>query len=947
MRRYAFSDESGRASSGLQKEKQNRGNVHFHQQKNEKGKNGSRKLERTDTFTWPRYILRRRSFKTFAKYCPLVSAIFAPLSTLLDIPALTQHWYALGGVAQPDPKASLTLSAIGLALNILANALLVLRFSSKTTFWWRHATRWSLISWIGKTVVAGINLIIFGILTRNGGGYQYIEGFWCAVISIIIAGIISITLTFHYFFAFKTEKHDSSDIRSEGKKFMLSVTAFISILAIQSLVFSQIEGWLYSDGIYFSTQVALTIGYGDFSPTTTAGKVLIFPFSVLTISQLGNEIAQIINFMSSKAEKRREKWRKRYEKAMHREANKLRPEANLTEEMALIHQINSREELMSQMYDLMWSALSLIVFWLIGATVFSQIEGWPYGDAVYSVMILSLTIGFGDYTPAQPAGKIVFIVYALMAVPIVTSFAVQTITGLLSTYSQRGAAREAFIAEQKRSPEAFAPHSEFVLRYHESYGDMRQRLLGSSRAADDGEEQMEERAGYEIKVGSKDDGAHEEGKSSDAGEGVSNPKQGSEDDTEVLGGEPGDQAEVDHQGPEEEEEEEEEEEADNGDPSDYTLTGRKKNSDGHWNKAERELRDDIDRTREAIRHKEERQKEREKTREEEHERKRSQGDHKQSEESNSDDGGDHDEGSDPEAIRAPRYPDVRSREESEQTRIGVEHGLPNADYKERNRSTGRPESNQKEEQTSKQKLFQEESSERQLELDLLRQLLKRMIQLEAEARQMLLDSMDHGVARTLLLADRNVQIRDVRSIRGDDSDILSIWTGESQKTHVDGPPKFKDIDSNPLTHDESSKNDTSSTEKQTKGQLDMLGRVRRYRNTFAEILVVGSLLQKLDGEEKESFERLREEARIEELQQKTGSGDQPDKNNSSRGTGRETNQRNDRNREGNDRQTSAEAGAGEDIDKVADERWSGLTGRVWRRYVMKVREKDLSKWETV
>lgn len=53
---------------------------------------------------------------------------------------------------------------------------------------------------------------------------------------------------------------------------------------------------------------------------------------------------------------------------------------------------------------------------------------------MYMVMVLSLTIGFGDYVPVQPAGKVVFIVYALMAVPIVTSFAVQTITGLVRDF---------------------------------------------------------------------------------------------------------------------------------------------------------------------------------------------------------------------------------------------------------------------------------------------------------------------------------------------------------------------------------------------------------------------------------------------------------------------------------------------------------------------------------
>lgn len=34
---------------------------------------------------------------------------------------------------------------------------------------------------------------------------------------------------------------------------------------------------------------------------------------------------------------------------------------------------------MSQLYDLMWSAMALIVFWVVGAAMFSQIEGWSYG----------------------------------------------------------------------------------------------------------------------------------------------------------------------------------------------------------------------------------------------------------------------------------------------------------------------------------------------------------------------------------------------------------------------------------------------------------------------------------------------------------------------------------------------------------------------------------------
>jgi potassium channel subfamily K len=31
------------------------------------------------------------------------------------------------------------------------------------------------------------------------------------------------------------------------------------------------------------------------------------------------------------------------------------------------------------MLDLIWSAISLLAFWLIGAVIFSALEGWSYG----------------------------------------------------------------------------------------------------------------------------------------------------------------------------------------------------------------------------------------------------------------------------------------------------------------------------------------------------------------------------------------------------------------------------------------------------------------------------------------------------------------------------------------------------------------------------------------
>jgi potassium channel subfamily K len=247
---------------------------------------------------------------------------------------------------------------------VIANALLILRFSSTRKWWWRHATSWSLFCWIGTLVVGAVNLAIFGAKVRNSPGYEFTEGFWSAVVSFADVAVITLALIFHYIFAYGKGKADETEVRLEGKKFMLSVTFFMVIIAFQSLAYNQLEDWKYSDAIYFSIQwyvpptpsrhssflslisnfSALTIGYGDLVPTTTWSKILVFPFSILTISQLGNEIALILGFIRDRAEARRDKWRRIYEGAMHEEANRMRPQANLIQEMALIHEINKREE---------------------------------------------------------------------------------------------------------------------------------------------------------------------------------------------------------------------------------------------------------------------------------------------------------------------------------------------------------------------------------------------------------------------------------------------------------------------------------------------------------------------------------------------------------------------------------------------------------------------------
>ncbi|KAG2132703.1 uncharacterized protein EDB93DRAFT_1255121 [Suillus bovinus] len=64
--------------------------------------------------------------------------------------------------------------------------------------------------------------------------------------------------------------------------------------------------------------------------------------------------------------------------------------------------------------------ITFVVFWLVGSAIFSLTEGWSYGLSIYFCFVAFTTIGYGDPAPRTPAGRSVFVVWALLGVATVT-----------------------------------------------------------------------------------------------------------------------------------------------------------------------------------------------------------------------------------------------------------------------------------------------------------------------------------------------------------------------------------------------------------------------------------------------------------------------------------------------------------------------------------------------
>ena len=52
----------------------------------------------------------------------------------------------------------------------------------------------------------------------------------------------------------------------------------------------------------------------------------------------------------------------------------------------------------------------------IGAAIFHWLEGWSWLDSVYFVVVTLTTIGYGDFSPTTPLGKLITIFYGVNGV---------------------------------------------------------------------------------------------------------------------------------------------------------------------------------------------------------------------------------------------------------------------------------------------------------------------------------------------------------------------------------------------------------------------------------------------------------------------------------------------------------------------------------------------------
>ncbi|NWH78720.1 KCNKH protein, partial [Piaya cayana] len=135
--------------------------------------------------------------------------------------------------------------------------------------------------------------------------------------------------------------------------------------------------WDFTGSFFFSISAITTIGYGNLSPSTVAGRIFCILFALFGIPLnlvLLNEIGQLMLLGVQRCAHRLEEvfhWQKKA--------------SLLVKTCALV--------------------TGLLLFLLLPPLLFSEKEGWSYEEGFYYSFVTLSTIGFGDYVIGMNADR--------------------------------------------------------------------------------------------------------------------------------------------------------------------------------------------------------------------------------------------------------------------------------------------------------------------------------------------------------------------------------------------------------------------------------------------------------------------------------------------------------------------------------------------------------------
>ncbi|KAK9371779.1 uncharacterized protein V1513DRAFT_386198 [Lipomyces chichibuensis] len=362
---------------------------------------------------------------TLSSSCPLMAAALGPVSNLFSITALAEPWVIELSHGQydrfyPDGAKTIALNAVSLAFGILANMALLANFTGRVKYSLSQAI--SITSFYIASVLLlaliGNEYRVYSSLVRDGLNLQFSQGYWSAVITAVLYFLCGLVLTWNLVGHLRGHYPASFILTSSQRSLMLQILFITIWLAGGGGLFAGIQDYSYGDAVYFCDVTILTVGFGDLQPTNDLSRALVLPYALIGIFIFGFVVVNVHSLVLVSS--REQQSLHHVERLRVRNLRRVQTERTDENSFNLMRKIHKSAKKRDVLATLILSTILFVIFWLFSAFVFSKIEGWSYFIGFYFCATTLLTIGYGQFVPSLPGSKAFFVLWSLIAVPLMT-----------------------------------------------------------------------------------------------------------------------------------------------------------------------------------------------------------------------------------------------------------------------------------------------------------------------------------------------------------------------------------------------------------------------------------------------------------------------------------------------------------------------------------------------
>ncbi|KAJ4992660.1 potassium channel [Stagonosporopsis vannaccii] len=385
--------------------------------------------------------------------CPLIAGTFGPMANAFSICALPEKWRVYippgsdegHGFTVEDPKWLIAINSVSLVFALIANMFLLLNMARRVSFAVAQpitVVGFYTASLLLMSLVGVASSSVFRLEPRQEHALSqaYYYGMIASGLYFIIASLMLLTI----YGAYQGRYPKDFRLSPSQRTLMLQTIGFMFYLLLGALMFAEVEGWNFLDGVFYADFTLLTVGIGgEFVPTTHTARSLLFPYAIGGLVTVGLVIGSIRSLI---LEHGKQKMAARFteikrEKVLASYNDKTRTitlgwfskmdyaQKGLSEsqkreqEFRVMRKIQELSERNRRYTSLAMSTTAALLLWFLGALVFMFAEkpqGWTYFSAMYFAYTSLLTIGYGDLVPQSNAGKAFFVFWSLLAVPTLT-----------------------------------------------------------------------------------------------------------------------------------------------------------------------------------------------------------------------------------------------------------------------------------------------------------------------------------------------------------------------------------------------------------------------------------------------------------------------------------------------------------------------------------------------